>query len=210
MTRTSPPFPDPTRPSSPHPDSPHPDSLHPDSLHPDSLHPDRTIGSSVPGSTPQTSRWNQGAWLFRDQTLQKLEILLDEAVRIPGIGVRFGLDGIIGLVPGIGDVLAGLLSLVIPIAAWIRGVPYVTLVRMMINVGIGVLVGSVPVLGDVFDILWKANHRNYRLLQRHLLEPRSHHWRDWAFLLILLAVLGIVFTLPLLVLVWLIAWLVHR
>src|SRR5579872_5006097 len=81
-------------------------------------------------------RWNRGAWLFRDQTLRSLEILLDEAFRIPGTQIRFGIDGIIGLVPGVGDVLAGLLSLIIPIAAWIRGVPYVALLRMGANVGI--------------------------------------------------------------------------
>ena len=87
--------------------------------------------------------------------------------------------------PGLGDVLAGLLSLVIPLAAWIRGVPYVTLVRMAANLGIGVLVGSIPLFGDIFDIAWKANRRNYRLLCRHLGEPRRHTWRDWAFLLLL-------------------------
>ncbi len=78
--------------------------------------------------------------------MRRLEILLDEAFRIPFTRIRFGIDGIIGLVPGLGDVLAGLLSLIIPIAAWIRGVPYITLVRMGVNVGIGVLVGSIPVL----------------------------------------------------------------
>src|SRR5271165_988664 len=110
----------------------------------------------------RADRWNRGAWLFRDRTLHGLEILLDEAFRVPGTGIRFGLDGIIGLVPGLGDVLAGLLSLIIPVAAWIRGVPYVTLVRMAANLGIGVLVGSVPILGDAFDIAWKPNRRNYR------------------------------------------------
>src|ERR1700732_289038 len=113
-----------------------------------------------PGADPDgQNRWNRGAWLFRDTTLHSLEILLDEAFRIPGTSFRFGIDGIIGLVPGLGDVLAGLLSLVIPLAAWIRGVPYVTLVRMGLNLGIGVLVGSIPVLGDAFDIGWKANRR---------------------------------------------------
>ena len=144
-------------------------------------------------------RWNRGAWLFRDRTLHGLEILLDEAFVIPGTGIRFGIDGIIGLVPGLGDVLAGLLSLVIPLAAWIRGVPYVTLVRMAVNLGIGVLVGSVPLFGDIFDIAWKANRRNYQLLDAatsatppspHLGEPtcympRAWHWslsfRSWCF-----------------------------
>ena len=113
----------------------------------------------------------------------RLEILLDEAFRIPGTQIRFGIDGIIGLVPGLGDVIAGLLSLVIPLAAWIRGVPYVTLVRMAANLGIGVLVGTIPIFGDIFDIAWKTNRRNYRLLSRHLGEPRHHTWRDWGFLL---------------------------
>src|SRR5665213_1180939 len=142
-----------------------------------------------PGSNPNPAaldRWNRGAWIFRDQTLRSLEIFLDEAFRIPGTNFRFGVDGIIGLVPGLGDVLAGMLSMIIPIAAWMRGVPYVTLVRMVVNVGIGVLVGSVPIAGDVFDVIWKANRRNYSLLQRHLHEPRRHNWRDWGFLLLLL------------------------
>jgi hypothetical protein len=158
----------------------------------------------------ELDRWNRGAWLFRDETLRGLEILLDEAFPIPFTGMRFGIDGIIGLVPGLGDVLAGLLSLVIPVAAWMRGVPYVTLVRMGINLGIGVLVGSIPILGDIFDIAWKANRRNYRLLQLHLREPRRHNWRDWAFLLMLIAVLGLVFAIPILLFVWLMAWLLSR
>lgn len=156
------------------------------------------------------SRWNRGAWLFRDETLRGLEILLDEAFRVPGTSFRFGLDGVIGLVPGLGDVLAGLLSLVIPLAGWIRGVPYVTLVRMAANLGIGVLVGSVPLFGDLFDVAWKANRRNYALLHRHLDQPRHHTWRDWGFLLALASCLGAVFAIPLLVAAWLLAWLLGR
>ena len=152
-------------------------------------------------------RWNRGAWLFRDRTLRGIEILLDEAFRIPGTRVRFGIDGIIGLVPGIGDVLAGILSLVIPLAAWIRGVPYVTLVRMAVNIGIGVLVGTIPVFGDAFDIFWKANRRNYQLLTRHLGEPRRHTWKDWTFLALIAATLGLVFALPVLLTLWLLVWL---
>lgn len=125
----------------------------------------------------------------------------------PGTQIRFGIDGIIGLVPGLGDVLAGLLSLVIPLAAWMRGVPYVTLARMAVNLGIGVLVGSIPVLGDAFDIAWKPNRRNYDLLQRHLGQPRLHTWRDWAFLWMLLAALALVFAIPVVLAVWLLIWL---
>jgi len=153
-------------------------------------------------------RWNRGAWLFRDSTLRGLEILLDEAFVIPGTGFRFGLDGIIGLVPGLGDVIAGLLSLVIPLAAWIRGLPYVTLVRMAANLGIGVLVGSIPLFGDIFDVAWKANRRNYQLLARHLGEPRRHTWRDWGFLALLAGALGLIFAVPIILVVCFLAWLI--
>ncbi len=155
-------------------------------------------------------RWARGTWLFRDQTLHRLEILLDEAFRIPFTRIRFGIDGIIGLIPGLGDVLAGLLSLIIPIAAWIRGVPFVTLMRMAVNIGIGVLVGSIPVLGDAFDIGWKANRRNYLLLQRHLGEPRQHTWKDWAFLIVLACAMGLIFVIPIVLVIWILAWLIQH
>jgi hypothetical protein len=173
--------------------------------------PNPVDASGVLGEVPalRLDRWNRGAWLFRDSTLHGLEILLDEAFVIPGTGIRFGIDGIIGLVPGLGDVLAGLLSLVIPLAAWIRGVPYVTLARMAANLGIGVLVGSVPLFGDIFDIAWKANRRNYRLLRRHLGAPRRHTGRDWAFLLLLTAVLALIFAIPVALVVCLIFWFGH-
>jgi hypothetical protein len=155
-------------------------------------------------------RWNRGAWLFRDRTLHGLEILLDEAFRIPGTQFRFGIDGIIGLVPGVGDVLAGILSLIIPLAGWIRGVPYVTLARMAANLAIGVLVGSIPFFGDIFDIIWKANRRNYLLLRRHLVEPRQHTGKDWAFLLLLASSLAVVFSVPVVLVVWLIVRLIPQ
>jgi hypothetical protein len=150
-------------------------------------------------------RWGRGGRLLGDERLRQLEVLLDEAFVIPGTGIRFGLDGIIGLVPGLGDMLAGLLSLIIPLAAWIRGVPYITLVRMLMNVSIGLLIGTVPVLGDAFDIFWKANRRNYRLLTRSIAEPHRHTWRDWVFLLLLGAGIALVFTAPLILLVWLLS-----
>jgi len=149
------------------------------------------------------SRWQTGGRWLGDERLHWLEILLDEAFVIPGTGIRFGLDGIIGLVPGLGDVLAGVLSLIIPLAAWVRGVPYITLVRMLVNISIGLLVGTIPIAGDAFDIFWKANRRNYRLLTRSIAEPRRHTWRDWGFLLVLLAGIGAVFAIPLALTVWL-------
>jgi hypothetical protein len=171
----------------------------------------KEVGTISPEGVVQgQDRWNRGAWLFRDSTLQSLETLLDEAFRVPGTSFRFGIDGIIGLVPGLGDVLAGLLSLIIPVAAWIRGVPYVTLLRMVANIGIGVLVGSIPLFGDIFDVVWKANRRNYRLLTRHLGEPRQHTWRDWAFLGVLAGTLAVIFAIPIVLVVWLFMWIANH
>jgi hypothetical protein len=162
-----------------------------------------------PSAASGTNRWNRGAWIFRDETLRKLEILLDEAFRIPWTNFRFGIDGIIGLVPGLGDVLAGLLSLLIPLAAWIRGVPYITLVRMLANLAIGVLVGTIPLFGDIFDVIWKANRRNYRLLCRHLGEPKGHTWRDWLFLSLLGAMIAVIFAVPVVLVLWFISWMLR-
>jgi hypothetical protein len=168
-------------------------------------------GASPPlGVVPGQGRWNRGAWIFRDSTLQSIETLLDEAFRVPGTSFRFGIDGIIGLVPGLGDVLAGILSLIIPVAAWIRGVPYITLLRMAANIGIGVLIGSIPIFGDLFLIVWKANRRNYRLLTRHLGEPHRHSWRDWAFLGFLAVVFALIFAIPIVLVVWFVVWLLSH
>jgi hypothetical protein len=73
-----------------------------------------------------------------------------------------------------------------------------------------VLVGAIPILGDMFDIAWKSNRRNYRLLRLHLGEPHRHTWRDWVFLILLGSALAIIFALPLIFLVWVISWLMNH
>jgi Domain of unknown function (DUF4112) len=155
-------------------------------------------------------RLRLGARLLSDENLERLEFLLDEIFRVPGTPIRFGIDGIIGLIPVAGDVLGGLLSLAIPLAAWVRGVPYVAVARMTVNLGIGVLIGSIPLAGDAFDIAWKANRRNYRLLKRHLGQPRKHTWRDWVFLMLLVGTIGLIFAAPIALVVWLWLRLAHR
>jgi len=150
-------------------------------------------------NSPQGSASNRLASrgrLLSDDRLHWLEYVLDEAFHLPGTEIRFGLDGVIGLVPGLGDVVAACLSLFIPLAAWIRGVPYITLLRMLANVLIGLFVGTIPVLGDAFDIFWKANRRNYHLLTLHIAEPRHHTRKDWAFLLILGLIITGIFAIP--------------
>ena len=104
--------------------------------------------------------------------LQKLAYWLDDRFRLPGTNMRIGLDGLLGFIPGIGDAATALLSAYIIAEAYRLGVPPSHLVRMGANVGIDALVGSVPILGDIFDVRWKANRRNVALLLRHL-ESRS-------------------------------------
>jgi hypothetical protein len=152
-----------------------------------------------PGQHP---RGRHGARLFDDQNLDLLSHVLDDWFRIPGTSFRFGIDGIVGLIPGIGDILGGLASSIIVLAAWFRGVPYVTILRMVANVGIEVAVGMIPFFGDWFDIAWKANRRNYALLERSLNQPRKNEWSDWLFLLGLAAVMMLLAVLPLLVMAW--------
>ncbi|MEF8829748.1 MAG: DUF4112 domain-containing protein [Haloarcula sp.] len=90
--------------------------------------------------------------------------LLDESVRIPGIGFRVGIDPLLGLVPVVGDFLAALCSLYIVVEAARLGVRKRTLVRMLVNVALDTVLGSVPLVGDLFDAYWKANVRNADLL----------------------------------------------
>ncbi|MDE1162079.1 MAG: DUF4112 domain-containing protein [Acidobacteriaceae bacterium] len=141
--------------------------------------------------------------MFRDENLDLLSKVLDTWFRVPGTSIRFGLDGIIGFVPGIGDILGGLASMVIVLAAYVRGVPMVTVARMVVNVAIEVAVGMVPVLGNLFDIGWRANRRNYHLLERALETHRRDTWRDWMFLGLLTLGLLALISLPLLLLLWL-------
>ncbi|HVC90429.1 MAG TPA: DUF4112 domain-containing protein [Acidobacteriaceae bacterium] len=155
-------------------------------------------------------RGGRSSRVFNDENLDMLAHVLDDWLRIPGTSIRFGLDAIIGLVPGIGDVLGGLASCILLVAAWLRGVPYITLVRMSANVGIEVLIGSIPLLGDAFDVAWKANRRNYKLLTRHVAEPRVHTWKDWAFLAALGGAIVTVFALPLIVLAWVLIMLLRH
>ena len=154
-------------------------------------------------------RLKRGGKAFDDEHLDMLSHLLDDFLRIPGTSIRFGLDGIVALIPGVGDLLQGIASRVIILAAWARGVSKVTLGRMVANVGIEVVVGLVPVLGDMFDIAWKANRRNYALLTGSLEQPQKETRRSWMFFAGLCAVLLVLMVLPLLVFSWLTAHFLH-
>ena len=103
---------------------------------------------------------------------ERLARLLDTQWRIPGTAMRFGVDPLVGLIPGLGDVAAGLVSAYIVVLAARLKLPNRVLARMAGNVAIDVVFGSVPLLGSIFDLFYKANRRNLRLLQRHLESER--------------------------------------
>ena len=97
--------------------------------------------------------------------LDALASLLDTAILIPGTNVRFGLDAMIGLVPGIGDAITTMLSLYIVKEARALGAPRHVILRMLGNVALDGVVGAVPLAGDLFDVMWRANKRNMKLLR---------------------------------------------
>ncbi|KAB1187432.1 DUF4112 domain-containing protein [Haloferax sp. MBLA0077] len=103
-----------------------------------------------------------------EETLERLRTVshyLDNAIEIPGTNYRIGLDPILGLIPGVGDTTASALSAYILVEAAMLGAPRATLARMFGNVIVDTVFGSLPVVGDVFDVAWKANARNVRLLE---------------------------------------------
>ena len=140
--------------------------------------------------------------MFDDEHLDILSHILDDFIQIPYTSIRFGLDGIVGLIPGVGDVIGGVASCIIIIAAWVRGVSYPVVTRMVANVAIEVVVGSVPVLGDMFDIAWRANRRNYALLTGSIEEPRKHTRQSWIFLAGICLMLMMLVVVPTVLLAW--------
>lgn len=126
----------------------------------------------------------------------------DYAFRLPG-GFRFGLAGIIGLIPGIGDIVDALISLYIVFRAIQLRIPRVAIARMLVNIGLEASLGVVPLLGDLFVVAYKANRRNYQLLRRHLLHPHGQSARDWWFLALTFALLVACFAVPVALIVYL-------
>jgi hypothetical protein len=131
-----------------------------------------------------------------EESLERLGWLMDDLIRVPGLGWRFGLDAIVGLIPGFGDAATSLVSFYILVAAVRYRVPKVTLLRMGLNIGIDYLGGSLPLVGDVFDAWWKSNQMNLDLVRRRATvsadEARKGRLSDWLFVgLIILLLAGL-------------------
>ncbi|MGI9064920.1 MAG: DUF4112 domain-containing protein [Pyrinomonadaceae bacterium] len=129
-----------------------------------------------------------------DDSLQRLSWLMDDLIKVPGLGWRFGLDALVGLIPGLGDTATSLVSFYVLASAVRYGVPKVTLLRMGLNIGIDYVVGSLPLVGDLFDAWWKSNQRNVALLSERATvsaaEAREGKLSDWLFVGVIILLLA--------------------
>jgi hypothetical protein len=145
--------------------------------------------------------------------LRQFSRILDSAIRIPGTNFRVGMDGLLGLIPGVGDVTTGLASVFIIMTAARMGVPRPVLVRMIANVALDSAVGVIPLVGDVFDMAFKSNLRNVALTERYMTAPEEERRKTERVsrmqLVALIAVLVLVLVLGIIGAVALVRWIVQ-
>ena len=139
------------------------------------------------------------------QALRKWSVLLDSAFRVPGTQMTFGLDPIIGLIPGLGDLTTPFFSALLLLHAVRLRIPRVVQLRMVMNAAIDLAIGLIPVAGDFMDFGWKANVRNLALLEQHARPGAKATADDWAFVTVVLLLLVVVAVIPLLFAAWLLS-----
>ncbi len=137
--------------------------------------------------------------------LRRWAVLLDSAFRIPGTGIRFGLDAIVGLIPGLGDISTPAFAALLLLQAVRMRLPIVVQARMVLNAAFDMAVGLVPILGDLIDIGWKANLRNLALLERHARPGVPPARADYVFVKVCLVELALIAITPVLLLAWLLS-----
>jgi uncharacterized protein DUF4112 len=135
--------------------------------------------------------------------LRKWSVLLDSAFRVPGTSMTFGLDPILGLIPGLGDLTSPLFAGLLLFHAARMRIPRVVQVRMVVNALIDFAVGFIPVLGDIFDFGWKANVKNLALLERYAHSGAKAALGDWLFVSVVIGVLLAAALIPILFAAWL-------
>ncbi len=118
-----------------------------------------------------------------DPLVEFLARLMDSRFRVPGTSLRFGLDPLLGLIPGLGDSASALVSVLLLLKSARHGLPRVVMIRMAVNVLLNAAIGAIPVAGDLFSFWFKANQINYQLLQKHAGPLRRSTVADWVFLL---------------------------
>jgi hypothetical protein len=134
--------------------------------------------------------------------LRRWATLLDSAFRVPGTRFRFGLDAIVGLIPGVGDISTPAFAALLLVQAVRMRLPLVVQARMVLNAAVDMLLGLVPIVGDLVDIGWKANLRNLALLERHARPGVPPARADYIFVAICLGLLALVAIAPIVLLAW--------
>jgi hypothetical protein len=114
--------------------------------------------------------------------METIAWLLDNSIPVPGTGRRFGIDALIGFVPVVGDLLSGGIGLFVVWRASRLGLPRIVVARMLANSAIDIAIGAIPVIGDAFDLWFKANTRNLAIIRRHLENPETSTNSDWLIL----------------------------
>lgn len=137
--------------------------------------------------------------------LRRWAVLLDSAFEIPGTNIRFGLDAVLGLVPGIGDLASPIFTGLLLVTGLKMRLPLIVQARMVLNAAIDMLIGLVPILGDAADIAWKANLRNLALLERHARPGVRPARGDYVFVLLCLALIALIAIVPLALVIWLLS-----
>ena len=140
------------------------------------------------------------------ELLRQWARIFDSQFRVPGTQIRFGIDPLLGLVPGIGDLASPILSMFMIWHGFKLRVPKIVIARMMLNALIDAAVGAVPVVGDLFDVGWQATAWNLALLERHAMPCRGASSGDYAFVIFCCVLLGVAALLPILLLVWFGQW----
>ncbi len=139
----------------------------------------------------------------RLEALRRAQRVLDEAYRIPGTNIRFGWDALVGLIPWVGDLTTALMACGIIVQAHQMRVPRVVQMRMILNVAIDVLVGIVFV-GDVADVFWKSNKKNFALLERHAAADTKPTRGDWIFVTSAVGAILLIAIAPLIMVYWIV------
>ena len=142
---------------------------------------------------------------MRLDSLKRWAIILDSLFRVPGTSVRFGLDAIVGLVPGLGDLASPLYTALILLEGLRLRVPAVVQARMVLNAALDMGVGLVPLFGDIADVAWKANLRNVALLERHARPGTPPSAGDYLFVTLCLGLLAVIAIVPILLIIWLLS-----
>src|SRR4051812_4107017 len=139
---------------------------------------------------------------MRLESLRRWAVVLDSLFRVPGTSIRFGLDAIVGLVPGIGDLASPVYTALILLEGLRLRVPAVVQARMVLNAALDMLIGLVPLFGDLADVAWKANLRNLALLERHAHPGTAPRAGDYLFVTLCLLVVATIAIVPVVLLIW--------